>query len=75
MTAASLLASNHLQEFFGHLAKLALAVMQHMKMPIWTFQRHLAGLFLYSAPATSRNCRGEVKSSAQRFLFDWRNVR
>ena len=24
--------------------------MPHMKMPIWTFQRHLAGLSLYSAP-------------------------
>ena len=48
----------------------ALAAMQHMKMPIWTFQRHLA-----LGAATSRNCRGEVKSPAQRFLFDWRNVR
>ena len=41
MTVASLLASNHQEEFFGHLAKLALAVMQHMKMPIWNLQRHL----------------------------------
>ena len=28
----------------------ALAAMPHMKMPIWIFWRHLAGLSLYSAP-------------------------
>jgi len=40
-TAASLLASNHLEESFRHLAMLALAVMEHMKKPIWNLQSHL----------------------------------
>jgi hypothetical protein len=30
---------------------MTLAAMQRMKMPIWNFQRHLAGLSLYPAPS------------------------
>ena len=41
VTDTSLLARNHLEESFRHLAVLALAVMQHMKMPIQNLQRHL----------------------------------
>jgi hypothetical protein len=29
---------------------MTLAAMQRIKMPIWNFQRHLAGLSLYPAP-------------------------
>jgi len=54
---------------FRHPAMTALAAMQHMKMPIWTFQRHLAGLSLYSGAGTSRNCRGEVKLTRSAFPF------
>ena len=54
---------------------MALAVMQHMKMPIWTYQSHLVKqACLYTRRRHgSRNCRGGVIRSA--FRFDWRNVR
>ena len=54
---------------FRHPAILALAAMQHMKMPIWNFQRHLAKqACLYTRRCQgSRNCRGGVIRSAFRF--------
>ena len=54
---------------------MALAAMQHMKMPIWNFQKHLVKQArLYTrAPAAAEIAVAE--SSAQRFVFNWRNVR
>jgi hypothetical protein len=46
---------------------MALAAMQRMKMPIWTFQRHLARLLYTRHRHGSRNCRGVVIRSAFRF--------
>src|SRR6202171_5524444 len=59
---------------FRRAAMMALAAMQRMKMPIWTFQRHLGVPFsILGAPTEAEIA--VAKSSAQRFVFDWRNVR
>ena len=67
---SALLVSNHLEECSAALL-MTLAAMQRMKMPIWNFQRHLAGLSLYPAPPTAAEIT-VAESSAQRFVFDRR---
>jgi hypothetical protein len=54
---------------------MALAAMQHMKMPIWNFQKHFVKQArLYTrAPAAAEIAVAE--SSAQRFVFNWRNAK